>query len=51
MREQIAHLKEGKRVGKMLVTSGPQPVAVAGPVLGVAVIVRLPTSTPSSLQV
>ena len=34
----------------MSVTSGVHPVAVVDALLGVAVIVRLPTSTPSSLH-
>jgi len=50
MCEHTAHTK-GKRVGMMFVTSGTHPVTVADDTLfGVAVIERVPTSTPSSLQ-
>lgn len=49
MCEQVAHTK-GKLVGKMSVTSGAHPVAVADRPFAVAVIESVPTSTPSRLQ-
>jgi hypothetical protein len=52
MCQQVVHrLKVGKRVPKMSVASGTQPVIVVDALLGlgVAVIVRSPTSTPSNL--
>ena len=50
MYEQGGHIRLGKRVGKRFVTSGAQPVAVVDTLLAVAVIWRLPTSTPNNLQ-
>ncbi len=49
MCEQIAHAK-GKMVGRMFETSGSHPVRVAAALFGAAVMVRVPTSTPSALQ-
>jgi len=49
MCEQTAHTK-GKRVGRRFAMSGTQSVAAVGRLLGVAVIVRVPTLVPSSWQ-